>query len=140
MQEITWRAPEFEARAKGGVWYWGSIVIAALLLGASVWQRNFLFGVFIIIAEILLLVWGGKEPRTFEFTLNEKGVGVANQKSYPYADLDAFSVDENTGSAWVRIIFRMKSRMKAPIFVNAPRERLEEIRDHLAAFLPEKEW
>lgn len=60
--EIKWQAPEYEYREKTVSWYWISIVVAALVIAFSVWQKNFLFGFFIVIAEMLFIVWGNRTP------------------------------------------------------------------------------
>ncbi|MDP3892652.1 hypothetical protein, partial [Nocardioides sp.] len=66
---IEWRAPEFYYREKGVSWYWLSIIAAIVILSVSVWQKNFLFAVFVVIAEILMLVWAGRKPREISFSL-----------------------------------------------------------------------
>ena len=62
--EITWEAPEFEYRPKSVSWYWISIIIAAAIIAFAIWERNFLFGIFIVIAEILFIAWGNETPAT----------------------------------------------------------------------------
>ena len=71
---IKWEAPEFELREKGVGWYWTTIIIAVLMLGAAVWQGNFLFAVLVVIGEILVLVWSGKEPPMVTFRITDKGL------------------------------------------------------------------
>jgi hypothetical protein len=93
-----------------------------------------------VIAEILLLVWAGKAPRTIEFHLNDKGFEVVGQKFYPYAELDAWSADENEEGAWCKIIFRPRSRVRPAIQVSVPRARFVEICERLTALLPQKDW
>ncbi len=58
--EINWEAPEFEYREKDVSWYWISIIAAAAIIAFSVWQRNFLFGFFIVIAEMLVIDGAGE--------------------------------------------------------------------------------
>ena len=92
---IEWKAPEFEYREKDVSWYWLSIIAAVVILGAAVWQKNFLFAVFVVIAEILMLVWAGRKPREITFSLNEKGLTMSGNKSRTFPQ-DANST-ENTG-------------------------------------------
>ena len=72
--EVVWDAPEFEYREKGISWYWLSIIAAACIIAFAAWFRNFLFGFFIVIAEILFIVWGNRQPRTVEFKLDDSGI------------------------------------------------------------------
>lgn len=70
---MAWEAPEFEHREKDISWYWISIIVATLIIAFAVWQKNFLFGFFIVIAEILFVLWGNEKPRTVEFRITNKG-------------------------------------------------------------------
>ncbi len=96
--EIVWRAPEYEFHEKGVSWYWLSIIAAAIVVAFAVWEKNFLFGLFIVIAEILLIVWGNREPRLVGFSINESGVAIEGAKSYSFKDFESMSVgDEGDG-------------------------------------------
>lgn len=138
--EIQWQAPEFEYHAKDVSWYWGSIVVAVLVLGFAVWQKNFLFGFFVVIAEILILTWAGRTPKLRTFKIAEKGLEIVGQKMYSWNDLDSFSVDENRDGENPRIVFRLKKIFHAALTVGMPRSRREEIREQLISFLPEHEY
>ena len=70
--ETTWKAPEFQYRSKGVSWYWMSIIIAVAIIAFAIWEHNFLFGIFIVIAEILLITWGNEAPRTIDFYAHRK--------------------------------------------------------------------
>lgn len=128
--EITWRAPEFEYRRKNGSWYLFSILAALVILGLAVWQRNFLLAVFIVIAEILFLFWGNKEPETVDFVLNEKGVAVGPTKFYPANDLQSFGIGE-VGDEWAIIALTFKRALRPATQIIAPRNRIEEIQKAL---------
>jgi hypothetical protein len=69
--EINWQAPEFEYRPKSISWYW-----------TSIWDRNFLFGVFIVIAEVLLIAWGNDAPPTVNFVLTDSNLSIGETKDY----------------------------------------------------------
>ncbi len=79
--KIEWQAPEFEYREKDISWYWLSIIVAVLILSVSVWQKNFLFAAFVVMAEMLILVWAGRKPREISFSLDEKGLTISGNKS-----------------------------------------------------------
>ena len=137
--EITWQAPEFEYREKGVAWYWISIVVAVILLGLSVWQKNFLLGVFIVLAEIMVLVWANEEPRFLDFKLNEKGLTIGPNKFYAYADLESFAVDENASGEWAELIFNFHKRLRTSVKARFPREDAEDLRETLKQILKEVE-
>jgi hypothetical protein len=138
--EINWEASEFEHRPKDISWYWLSIIIATIALGIAIWQKNFLFGFFIIIAEILLLVWGGREPGIIKFALSDKGLTISNRKFYPLSDIAGFCLEETNDDKWSMVIFRFRRRFAALSRVIAPKAQVAEIKKHLAeAAIPEIE-
>ncbi len=137
---IQWEAPEFEHREKTVTWYWASIIIAVLMLAAAVWQRNFLFAVLIVIGEILILVWSGKEPRTVPFHLSEKGLVIGDKTHYALTDFHAFSIEPGEHLQWPVISFVLKRKFRPPVHVRAPQGRVADIRAHLALSIPEQPW
>lgn len=136
--EITWEAPEFEHRPKDGAWYWGSILFTIAVLGIAVWQKNFLFAVFAVIAEILVLVWGNKQPRLMRFMLNEKGFEIAGKKSHPYGDIQSFSMeDAGEDGRFSELTLRFHHALKPPLRAQVPRDLSEKVQKILHAFITE---
>ncbi|MDP2598646.1 MAG: hypothetical protein Q8P49_02355 [Candidatus Liptonbacteria bacterium] len=137
--ELKWRSPEFEYRPKDVSWYWISIIVSVIVLGLAVWQKNFLFGFFVVIAEILIIVYANREPAFVEFTLNEKGIAIDGRKSYAYADMESWSIDSSIGTEWPSLFFQFHRRLKPPLKVRIPRDRIAELQKALATVLRQVE-
>ncbi len=137
--EIKWQAPEFDYREKDISWYWLSVIIAVILLSAAIWQKNFLFVIFIILAEILILVWANREPATIEFKLDEKGLTIAGKKFYPSSEMDAFGLKEES-EEWSKLIFRFRRRFQPLLKIKIPRSRSAEIEKALTAVVKKTEF
>lgn len=135
---IKWQAPEFEYHPKSPVWYWGTVIVALGLIASAFWMRDFLFGVFIIIAEILILIWSSKEPRDINFTLTERGLNIENHKMYYVRDIESFTGFEDWSEEWSTIVLDIKGHIKPSIHVHIPRERFAEIESAMASMLPMK--
>lgn len=136
---ITWEAPEFEIREKSVSWYWISIIVASVIVAFAVWQKNFLFGFFIVIAEILLVLWGNEIPRTLPFTITEKDVEIGDGlRSYALNAFESYSVDPLNGE-WTELIFTFKSQIKTPLKMLFPESNIKELRDDLKGILREVE-
>lgn len=133
--QIDWQAPEYEFREKGVSWYWISIIVAAVIVAFSVWQRNFLFGVFIVIAEILFLVWGSHMPRIVSFSLTETALSVPG-KIHLLKEFEAMSIDD-LGNGWTELILYTRARLRTPLKVLLPENRTDELRKALAPTLRE---
>ena len=138
MIELKWSAPEFDTRPKGVSWYWLSIVVAVVIIGVAVWQKNFLFGFFIVVAEILVLVCGNREPDMVAFALDEGGLAVGGKK-YLYPELESFSTENIPDKEWPALFLNFKSRLKPALKVKIPKGQAGEIKRALTSALPETE-
>ena len=136
--EIKWNAPEFEYFEKGVSWYWLTIIASAIIIAFSVWIKNFLFGFFIVIAEVLFIVWGNRVPRTVSFTLNDSELDADKTKGYLIKNFESWSA-ESANDDFTYIYFYFRSRVRAPLRVLVPQERIEEIRINLKTVLKEIE-
>jgi len=125
--KIEWRAPEFEYNEKGVSWYWLSIITAIVILSVAVWQKNFLFAIFVVIAEILMLVWAGRKPREILFSLNEKGLTISGNKFYPYSAMETFSVVEGRSEEWYDISLKLRHGLRQRLIVKTPTKNLAKI-------------
>ncbi len=136
--EIHWDAPEFEYREKEISWYWISIIVAALIIAFSAWQKDFLFGFFIVIAEILFIVWGNKMPAVVPFTLTDTEINIGGYKIYLMKEFESWSVDSD-GVEWADIVFYFRSHIHPPLALIAPEEKLAEIRMNMKTVIKEIE-
>jgi hypothetical protein len=139
--EIQWEAPEFEHRERDVSWYWISIIIAAAIIAFAIWQRNFLFGLFVVIAEILVIIWGNQTPRMIAFVLTEKGVEIEPGKFHRFSDMESFSIDKSSDDEpWGVIIFHHHGKFKLPLIIKLPKEKLEEIKNNIKKILKETDY
>lgn len=139
---MAWTAPEYAHRPKNISWYWLSIILALLILGLAIWQSNYLFGFFVLAAEILILVWGERPPRMVDFSLNEKGLTINGVKFYPWSDLKAFSVEEESREHldWVDIAIFSGHLVRPSLNIRAPHEEISQIREIFKTKLKEMSW
>lgn len=136
---ISWEAPEFEYREKEISWYWISIIVAALIIAFAVWQRNFLFGFFIVVAEILFVLWGNETPRAILFSITEKGIDVdEGRKFYSLQQFENYSVN-SLDEDWVELIFTFRAKVKTPLKIIFPENSLAELHKNLKSLVKEIE-
>lgn len=126
---INWQAPEFDYREKNIAWYWLSIVAAILLLAFALWQKNFLFAVFILFGELLILTWSIRRPGTIDFSLTEKGFSIGKMHFYPIDDIKSFSIesDTNTDAPWLDLVLRFKRQLRPTLLVKVPKSEADKI-------------
>lgn len=132
---LTWTAPEYEYRHKTISWYWLSILVSLAALAFAVWTKNFLFAVFILIAEILVMVWAHQKPADVLFILTEQTLSVGDNKEYSISDFDSFSLGEKDD--YRELSLRYKSRFRFPLVVSVPSSLAERVRTALSRVMPE---
>lgn len=137
--ETSWSAPEYEYWPKSVSWFWLTIIAAILILAVAVWQKNFLFGFFVIVAEILLIVWGNREPREVHFSVSDRGLTIDNKKLYAWSEIQNWSADEPRESGRGDIILDFKARFRPNLRILVPKDRFAEVKAALAERLPEVE-
>ena len=130
---IEWQLPEFQYHKKSDWWpVW--VVFLAFLLGLlALWQKNFLFLIFIIIAAFAVLSIANEKPKNIDFALDDKGLHLG-AKFYELKSFSAFALKDG------RLQFKNKGRLRPFLTVPYPEDRQEEIKKHLLAFLPEIEY
>lgn len=138
--ELSWHAPEYEHRQKGVNWYWTSIIIACVIVAFAVWERNFLFGFFVVVAEMLFVAWGDRPPRMILFRLSDRELAIdGDKKIYPINQLESWSA-ETLDEDWIELNFSFKAKLKTPIRILLSTEHIENLRTSLKTILRETEY
>ncbi|MBI2623756.1 MAG: hypothetical protein HYW65_04310 [Candidatus Liptonbacteria bacterium] len=132
---VSWEAPEFEYRHKGVSWYWVTILIAVSFMAVAVWQRNFLFGVFVVVAEVLVLAWGNRTPATISFALSEKEFVINNAERFAWEEFMSFGAEEE--GAFAMFTLRFRHRIRPSLRILVPSNRLAAVKGIAAQKLPE---
>ncbi len=138
--DLHWEAPEFEHHEKDVSWFWGSIILAIIVLAIAVWQRNFLFGFFVVIAEILILVWSGREPAILNFELSEKGLTINGENRYTLSEIEAWSIAPDEEAEFRAVKMQVARRFPSSIRVLVTAQILPQVKALLGARLNESEY
>ena len=111
----------------------------AAIIALALWQRNFLFAAFVLVACFLLFTWGNRRPNIRKFTVDEHGVHIENSKSTSYDQLFCFSVDKRHGE-FSAIFLRYKRSFLPSFHLLAYTDDLPRIITVLAQYLAETEY
>lgn len=137
-KEIIWQAPEFEYQHKDVSWYWLTIIGSGFLVLLSLWQKNFLFAIFVVMAETMLVFWAKEFPKTLQFKINHHGIQLGRLKSYSYEELDGFHILELGGQS--ELILKTRHKLHPYVKILILQEGSEEIKNFLKERLPEIEY
>lgn len=132
---FSWEAPEFPYYHKEVGWYWISILLAAILVVLALWQKNFLFAVFVIIAELLIVSWGSRYPRAVRFEIDERGIGIEDKPPYRYAEIEHYAI--NPEGDLSELILTFKARLSPATVIHFHTRDTGRIREFLRGRLRE---
>lgn len=139
MQPLSWKTLEFEKKQRHPDWIWAVGLIAVLGAVISFFYGNIFFGIFLIVAGFVTIVYALKEPKELEITISEKGVSV-NDENIDYKNILAFWLDETGKEAKLLLLVKNSfvPTMSFPLFgvsaqqvreVLTPNAKEEELRE-----------
>ena len=144
---ISWRAPEFEHRPKNESWYWMSFIAGIILMAVAVWQKNFLFAVFVVLAWITIIFSVNRKPTMWNFRIDKEGVQIslpsgdkASAKTYLYSGIRGFDIHPTPGDEYKELILKQRSKFSTFVKINIFARDEEKIKSFLEEFLPHEEY
>jgi len=138
-KELSWRAAEFEYVEKNLAWYLAVLGVAGVVVLIAFIRGNFFFGIFMVLAAILITVLGRQKPRVFDFRISDSEVKVGDSVSLSYDNLESFSVNRREGRL-DEIILKKKSIANSYVRIPADTAMSEKARGILSEKLPEEEY
>lgn len=135
--EISWEAPSFYYNPQKR---YLSLVIIALLAGAAaliIFRYDTLTSVFLILASLVLLLYGKQKPTISKIVIDQSGVSI-DDIVYHYKDIKSFWIEYNPGGPKELSLESAKWYMPyVKVLLNE--QNPVEIRSLIINFLPEKE-
>lgn len=128
---IEWKAPEFEYEPKSVSWYWMSLIISIVLISIALWQTNFLFVVFIIIAELILIYFSNQFPKIWDFKIDDIGISISKEgtaeKIINFGDMLGFDIHP-AGENYKELVLHTKFKLSPyiKIFISDVDEKVIE--------------
>jgi hypothetical protein len=134
---ISWTASEFVAHDKSAGWYtlliFGAAVFAAVVYLVT---RDVISTGVVLVAAIILAVYGSHKPNEQQYTVDDQGVGIG-QKRYSYDDFKSFAIA--TEGAFSSLVFMPLKRFAIPLTIYYAPEDEERIVNLLSNQLPLEE-
>jgi len=138
--EITWQAPAFKYYEKDVSWYWLSFIISILLIAFAILQKNFLFAVFIFLAEISVLILARRQPELLKFKIDDKGITVVD-RTYQFSDLEKFCLRlDDEDKNFEELIIKRKTHFNPYLKILVDAKISSQVREILSQKLTEEEY
>lgn len=141
-QEISWQAHEFEYHQKDIGWYYLVAIAGIIFVAVALWQQNYLFAAFLIIASGMLIYWGTARPGVMTITIADTGVKPNQFRFVPMTELLGFAIHEDgqRDVEWGIMLLRSKHRFAPYIKLPIPRGKMKQVRALLHNHLDEFEY
>ncbi|HYC34371.1 MAG TPA: hypothetical protein VEC13_01430 [Candidatus Paceibacterota bacterium] len=135
---IRWIGYEYEHTEKSSDWFWAVAIIALCTAIIAIIYNNVLFGIFIILAGVTMMMLAKRPPRIIEYAVTPKGIMV-EKTLYLYKHIHSFWVDTHIKQHPELLIKTKKNLSRLfviPIKYGAADSH--DIRDYLLQVLPEE--
>jgi hypothetical protein len=137
-EKISWQHYEHAHKEKTIDWFWivGIVAFGGVIL--SVFFRNFLFALIIILFTAISFVLVTKPPRLLKFEISRKGIRAGNVL-HPYSMFESFWIEDTEYDD--KILLKSKKPLSPFIIIpfDSTQTNPEVIRDLLLDFLDEEE-
>ncbi len=138
-KEINWQAAEYRYFKKGWDWYLWVSGIATILFIFALWQKNFFFAIFIVIAAVMVISISQRRPRIIEFKIDNEGIYIGKDTAYKYDEIEWFAIRHRPESL-NEIIIKKKTLVNPIVKIQADSKITSKARKILKEHLEEKEY
>ena len=90
---ISWNTKEYEEKDRHPDWHWYAGLVAVLAAVIAFFVKDIFFGIFLLIAGVVVIIYAKKKPEELHVELNADGVSI-NNALIPYKDIRQFWLDE----------------------------------------------
>lgn len=137
--DIEWEIKTRSEKDHGNAFYIITLSATLVLLLFSVWQKDFLFGVFVILASGTILFLSTQRPENYKFKLTDDALVIGNNENiYPYHRFSHFNIYEYSPEEH-ELFLVFKKRLKPILRIRVYRSDIEKIKEFLPEHLPQKD-
>lgn len=133
IDKVEWSAPEYKHEEKSIDFIWAIGLVALVACGIAVWQHNYLFAVFLIIAGASLILFSIRHPRDVSFSIETTGITIGKDK-YEWKSIKGFDIKKNDGSP---VLLIELDKYFLPVYtIPLPLDLIPSIKESLLKVIP----
>ena len=136
MKPLSWTTLEFEKKDRHPDWVWTVGLVAALSSAISFFYGNIFFGIFLVIAGAVTIIYALKHPKELNITISEKGVSI-NESLVDYKNIKSFWLDETGKEA--KLLLLVKNSFVPTLSLPLVGVSASQVRETIAPFAKEEE-
>jgi hypothetical protein len=136
MKPLSWKTLEFEKKDKSPDWIWTVGLVSVLSSVVSFFYGNIFFGIFLLIAGAVTIIYALKHPKELSVTISELGVSI-NEELIDYKNITSFWLDE-TGKE-VKLLLLVKTSFIPTLSLPLEGVSASQVREAIAPYAKEEE-
>lgn len=136
MQPLSWTTLEFEKKDRHPDWIWTVGLISVLASVVSFFYHNVFFGIFLIVAGAVTIIYALKHPKELSVTISDKGVSI-NDSFIDYKNITSFWLDETGKEA--KLLLLVKTSFIPTLSLPLVGVSSSQVREALAPHTKEEE-
>ena len=71
---FSWSHPDYILYVKDKRWYAISVAVLVLMVAWAIWQKDYLFAIFCVMAYLVVLLYENRQPEIIEFAITPQGI------------------------------------------------------------------
>src|SRR3989338_6324238 len=133
IEMFSWRAREFENFEKTNDWFWAVGLFALAGAGLAIWRGSVSFGIVILLAGFVMIVFGNVKHPEHSILINEDGL-IVDENKFLWKDVLGFAIINDPKDAFNKKVIFETNRPVTPK-ICLPINRLVVNPDVLKRFL-----
>lgn len=132
---FAWQHLDHVAYIKDKRWYILSVIVLALVVAWSVWDKNYLFAVFLVMFYMVVLLYANRQPEMVDFIITPLGV-KSGSKFHAWNKFSDFYIiyrAEGIKNLYLEFVNPISGRLIVPL----DGQNAVAIRQYLLKFLAE---
>lgn len=132
---LSWNALEFEEKERHPDWLWTVGLVFALAATIAFFYSNLFFGIFLLIAGTVVIIYSFQKPKLLLIKITEKGLFI-DEEEIPFDRIVQFWLDETDKPD--KLLLRVKGSFIPVLSLPLYTVSAEQVRTSLAPHTKEK--
>lgn len=134
-KQVLWSISRNEKIEHSVGFYVLLLLLMSLLLLFSIWQKNILFGIFVIMVVGVIFFLSSSDSEVDDFIIDEDGIKINKETKYAYDEFRHFDIYKFSEDNY-ELFFVFKGRMKTMLRMRIWKRDVDEILSILSDRLP----
>lgn len=133
INKVEWKALEYNHKEHSVDWYWAVGLVTLVVCGIAIWTKNYVFGIFILIAGATLLLVNIRHPEQVDYSIESSGLTMGKDK-YEWARIKGFDIKK--GEDISKLLIETNKHFLPVYTIPIPNDLVPEVKESLQKIIP----